>query len=312
MYYIARRVQPNTIDMELLLYFLLTTTKASSMRKFDLVFDATLFSVENEWDLEWVRRLEVLLPGSVAQNIGTLYIHNCNTVFRKFIKSCTRVLDSNSIADIVFTSGVDELHAHIPANELRLPRSTYIVEKEITDVFMNVNCLSKHREYIPVVLKVATDSIHMTAGNFHEMFGQRFKVTDMFRYSDIEDIHQSKEEREVFAIKYSEKISGLYGTGITGNTTLTTITLWSPKADIIVKTIRAAKSRYKRSRPNNIVADERHLRPGDVPGTLLNMALLNLGSSDPTLRLASYNLLYALGNNFNFKVGKRFLNSKGI
>lgn len=63
------------------------------------------------------------------------------------------------------------------------------------------------------------------------------------------------------------------------------------------------------SRPTNIT--ERTIRPSDVPGRLLNMALLNLGSDDPNLRLASYNLLYALSREFNFDVGKQLLGAKG-
>lgn len=42
------------------------------------------------------------------------------------------------------------------------------------------------------------------------------------------------------------------------------------------------------------------------------MALLNLGSDDPNLRLSSYNLLYALSRVFNFDVGKQLLDAKGI
>lgn len=41
------------------------------------------------------------------------------------------------------------------------------------------------------------------------------------------------------------------------------------------------------------------------------MALLNLGSDDPNLRLASYNLLYALSREFNFDVEKQLLGAKG-
>lgn len=63
------------------------------------------------------------------------------------------------------------------------------------------------------------------------------------------------------------------------------------------------------SRPANI--SERTIRPSDVPGRLLNMALLNMGSDDPNLRLSSYNLLYALSRVFNFDVGKQLLDAKG-
>lgn len=64
------------------------------------------------------------------------------------------------------------------------------------------------------------------------------------------------------------------------------------------------------SRPTNIL--ERTIRPSDVPGRLLNMALLNLGSDDPNLRLSSYNLLYAISRVFNFDVGKQLLDAKGM
>lgn len=47
------------------------------------------------------------------------------------------------------------------------------------------------------------------------------------------------------------------------------------------------------------------IRPKDVPGTLLNMALLNLGSSDPNLRTAAYNQLCALTATFDLKIEVR-------
>jgi neurofibromin 1 len=49
------------------------------------------------------------------------------------------------------------------------------------------------------------------------------------------------------------------------------------------------------------------IRPKDVPGTLLNMALLNLGSSDPNLRTAAYNLLCALTSTFDLKIEGRYI-----
>jgi neurofibromin 1 len=63
------------------------------------------------------------------------------------------------------------------------------------------------------------------------------------------------------------------------------------------------------AKPTNI--SERNIRPNDVPGRLLNMALLNIGSDDPNLRLAAYNLLYSLSMTFNFDVGKQLLDARG-
>jgi neurofibromin 1 len=57
---------------------------------------------------------------------------------------------------------------------------------------------------------------------------------------------------------------------------------------------------------------ERTIRPNDVPGRLLNMALLNIGSSDPSLRLAAYNLLYTLSVTFRFDVGNQLLDARDL
>lgn len=53
------------------------------------------------------------------------------------------------------------------------------------------------------------------------------------------------------------------------------------------------------------------IRPKDVPGTLLNMALLNLGSSDPNLRTAAYNQLCALTATFDLKIEGQLLETSG-
>ena len=54
------------------------------------------------------------------------------------------------------------------------------------------------------------------------------------------------------------------------------------------------------------------IRPKDVPGTLLNMALLNLGSLDPNLRTAAYNLLCALTATFDLKIEGQLLETSGL
>ena len=54
------------------------------------------------------------------------------------------------------------------------------------------------------------------------------------------------------------------------------------------------------------------IRPKDVPGTLLNMALLNLGSSDPNLRTTAYNLLCALTTTFDLKIEGQLLETSGL
>ncbi len=47
---------------------------------------------------------------------------------------------------------------------------------------------------------------------------------------------------------------------------------------------------------------ERKLEPQDVPGTFLNLSLLNLGSSDSSLRAAAYKLLSSVKDTFKLNI----------
>ena len=49
---------------------------------------------------------------------------------------------------------------------------------------------------------------------------------------------------------------------------------------------------------------ERKLEPKDVPGTFLNVALLNLGSTDSGLRTAAYKLLSAIKKAFKMRIDR--------
>jgi neurofibromin 1 len=61
--------------------------------------------------------------------------------------------------------------------------------------------------------------------------------------------------------------------------------------------IRAAKSRLR-----DTLSEERALRPNDVPGTLLNLALLNLTAEDEALRSSAYNLVHDLSTFFDWNL----------
>lgn len=41
------------------------------------------------------------------------------------------------------------------------------------------------------------------------------------------------------------------------------------------------------------------------------MALLNIGSDDPALRLTAYNLLYSLCSSFRFAINTQLMNARG-
>uniref|UniRef100_T1J6E5 Neurofibromin n=1 Tax=Strigamia maritima TaxID=126957 RepID=T1J6E5_STRMM len=81
--------------------------------------------------------------------------------------------------------------------------------------------------------------------------------------------------------------------------------------DSIVQAIIHIRSRWELSQPDSVTVHQK-IRPKDVPGTLLNTALLNLGSSDPNLRTAAYNLLCALTATFDLKIEGQLLETSGL
>ncbi len=56
----------------------------------------------------------------------------------------------------------------------------------------------------------------------------------------------------------------------------------------------------------------RTFRPSDIPGTLLNVALLNLGSTRINLRVAAYHMLTSLWKNANCSFNVQFLVVTGM
>ncbi|KAJ7378700.1 Neurofibromin 1 [Desmophyllum pertusum] len=90
------------------------------------------------------------------------------------------------------------------------------------------------------------------------------------------------------------------------------ILLMSNDCEQIVQAVTHVKTRWQLSQPDSSTATSKKIKPKDVPGTLLNMALLNLGTSDPSLRLAAYNLLCSVTKSFNLKIGERLLEGTGL
>jgi neurofibromin 1 len=78
----------------------------------------------------------------------------------------------------------------------------------------------------------------------------------------------------------------------------------------ILQAISAAKARHRKEFKASECHD-RLIKPADVPGSLLNIALMNLASRDRALRLASYNAIAGLSRTFHFDTDKRLITAKG-
>ncbi|CAH1760476.1 13584_t:CDS:2, partial [Entrophospora sp. SA101] len=183
------------------------------------------------------------------------------------------------------------------SHEVRLPKDTVQLDTDNTlTSYSQILKLAHYKTPTQVIMKIGSENIQIiTAKKQDLIFGLSCQLNDVFHISEIEDITFSSNESDnnEFAIKQNGRPS---------------FTFTSQIRDTIIQAIRTSKARYQIAKP--IKDTERILRPNDVPGTLLNMALFNIISEDPNLRLAAYNLLVSLSNVFNFDMGNQLLATK--
>jgi neurofibromin 1 len=248
------------------------------------------------------------MPPEMVKNYSRLYVYNMNSAFRKFFRRTLRHAskDENHIwhpsnIEFFMLGSVIELQQHFNLGSLHLPKETMSFLSDTRYVFHNITRLSKTKGKTEVVFKVGSQYIQITPIKRQEIFtGLRMmvNVNDIFRLADVEEANPAyhTDEENAFGIKTDNgKVSMFFS---------------SPKKNDILKTLKSCKAKYsKDNKPSKL--NERTIRPEDVPGTMLNISLMNMASTDPCLRLAAYNLLCALCQAFQFNLDRQFVSAKG-
>lgn len=195
-----------------------------------------------------------------------------------------------------------DLQSHFHLSQLHLPKETISLVTDTRFVFQPITRLSKTKGKIDVVVKVGSQFVQVTTIKKQEVVpGLRLHATvnDIFRLSEVDEAPTSiqTEDDSAFGLRTESGKIVMYFT--------------SPKKADVLQAIRGAKTKYGKDLkiPTPF---ERLIRPQDVPGTLLNIALTNMASTDQPLRLASYNLLCALCQTFKFSVNAKFMTAKGM
>jgi len=196
---------------------------------------------------------------------------------------------------------LQDLQAHFHLSQLHLPKETISVVTDTRYVFQPIIRLSKTKGKIEVVIKVGSQFVQVTTTKKQEVVpGLRLHATvnDIFRLSEVDEAPTSiqTEDDSAFGLRTENGKIVMYFT--------------SPRKPDVLQAIRGAKAKYGKEL-RTLKSFERLVRPQDVPGTLLNIALTNMASSDQVLRLASYNLLCALCRAFKFAADSKFLSAKG-
>ena len=145
-----------------------------------------------------------------------------------------------------------------------------------------------------MAIKVGPTAIQVTAAEKTKVLSHSVLLNDVYYASEIE---------EVCLVDYNQF-------------TLTIANESGPLSfihndcDRIVHAIIHIRTRWEFSQPDSVIVHQK-IRPKDVPGTLLNIALLNPGSSDPNLRTAAYNLICTLMATFDLKIAGQFSETAG-
>ncbi|XP_037071704.1 neurofibromin-like [Pollicipes pollicipes] len=292
-YYIARRYKIGETNGDLLIYHVILTLKPYYHKPFELVVDFTHICSENRFRTEFLQKWFVVLPQVAYENIHWAYIYNANSWVREYTKYHDRILAPlKNNKKIVFLDTPSRLNDFIEPEQQKLPATTLALEDDLK-VFNNALKLS-HKD-TKVAIKVGPNAIQVTSTEKNKVLSHSVLLNDVYNASEIEEVCLVDDNQ--FTLTIANESGPLSFIHI--------------DCDSIVSAILHIRKRYELSQPVSAPVHQK-IRPKDVPGTLLNMALLNLGSQDPNLRTAAYNLLCALTQHFDLKIEGQLLETSGL
>ncbi|XP_065570505.1 neurofibromin-like isoform X3 [Artemia franciscana] len=292
-YYIARRYKIGETNGDLLIYHVILTLKPFCNKPFELVIDFTHTCSDNRFRTEFLGKWFVVLPEVAYENIHACYIYNCNSWVREYTKYHDRILAPlKGNRKLIFVESAVRLCEFIEIDQLKLPGATLSLDEDLK-VFVNALKLS-HKD-TKVSIKVGPSAIQVTSAEKTKVLSHSVLLNDVYYASEIEEVCLVDDNQFTLTIaNESGPLSFIHN-----------------DCDAIVQAIIHIRTRWELSQPDSVIVHQK-IRPKDVPGTLLNMALLNLGSSDPNLRTAAYNLLCALTATFDLKIEGQLLETSGL
>ena len=234
-----------------------------------------------------------MLPEIAYEKIVACYIYNCNSWVREYSKYHDRLLvPLKGNRKLIFIDTPQRLSDYIEPEQQRLPGATLSLEEDLK-VFNNALKLS-HKD-TKVAIKVGPSAIQITSAEKTKVLSHSVLLNDVYYASEIEEVCLVDDNQ--FTLTIANETGPL--------------SFIHNDCDSIVQAIIHIRTRWELSQPDSVTVHTK-IRPKDVPGTLLNMALLNLGSADPNLRTAAYNLLCALTGTFDLKIEGQLLETAGL
>lgn len=278
---------------DFLMYHVVLTLKPFYHSPYDVVFDFTHTNSNNRFRTEFLQKWFYVLPKAAYENVHAAYIYNCNSWVREYAKCNDRILAPfKGNRKVVFVDGPGRLNDVIDIEQQKLPGATLSLDEDLK-VFASMLKLSNKE--IRVSVKIGSTALQITHMDKTKVLWQYVALNDVYYASEIEAVCPMDESQ--FTLTISNE-AGL-------------LTFTHNDCESIVQAINHIKNRWVLSQTDSMSVHSK-IRPKDVPGTLLNMALLNLGSPDPNLRTAAYNHLCALTATFDLKIEGQLLETSGL
>eukprot|EP01091_Cochliopodium_minus_P010267 TRINITY_DN267_c0_g1_i4.p1 TRINITY_DN267_c0_g1~~TRINITY_DN267_c0_g1_i4.p1 ORF type:complete len:1603 (-),score=597.45 TRINITY_DN267_c0_g1_i4:1934-6742(-) len=287
-------------DFGLLTYLVLKELQPffSADQPFSLIVDTSFMEAENQPDQTWSQKLQKLLPAQLTENLKFFVILNPSRLFKKLVSKrwLTRLIPKGASKKLSFAVKIDKIQKLIGINDLQLPPKTLSLFK-LQATWKGVEKISSNfgKQQKEITLQLASTTFQIIYSKTVNILGQQAQFLDIFNISDLKNL--TMEENGVFSVRFADS---------SGEQVLSFRTT---SAEQIVNALESAKTRYNLSKPQVSV---RTFRPSDVPGTLLNLAFLNTGSSNAEARTAGYNLLTAICSYFNYPISIELFETQGL
>ncbi|XP_075988651.1 neurofibromin 1 isoform X14 [Anticarsia gemmatalis] len=292
-YFISRRYKIGEVNADLLIYHVILTLKPFCQQNFELIVDFTHTNSDNRFRTDFLQKWFTVLPEVAYINIHACYIYNCNSWVREYTKFHEVILAPlRGNRKLIFIDNHSRLSEYVDPEQQKLPGATLALEEDLK-VFNNALKLS-HKD-TKVAIKVGPTALQITSVEKTKVLGLPVLLNDVYYASEIDEVCLVDDNQfSLSIINEATPLSFIHN-----------------DCDNIVQSIIHIRNRWELSQPDSVTVHQK-IRPKDVPGTLLNMALLNLGSCDPNLRTAAYNQLCALTATFHLKIEGQLLETSGL
>ncbi|KAJ3425313.1 inhibitory regulator protein ira1-related [Anaeramoeba flamelloides] len=299
LYVISQKFRPD-IDEELLLYHILNTLNPLVGRPYIILFDCSNFNVLNEISKYWCNQLIQHIPFSWSINFKQMILLNPNSVFKKYYKQIHSIIPNKLNKYINILSNSQDLNQYILTNQIYLPEETLELDTSITKTIDKIYQQSSRVKNHEVKFQFSNNFLKIIQLK-ENLLNKNCHLIDIIPISQINSINKTVGTQDQFRLE-------MIIDGEQKN-----INYKSQFVNEIINTVQTMKEKYNFSKKtSNKGGSVPEIRPSDVPGTLLNIALLNLGSQSEGLRKSSYNLLTALCNSFNFEMSNEMLETEGL